>query len=673
MFTCPLDLILRLKYAAFLILAFCCLSHSFAQVSPDKELDSFRVIMAMPDDTIKVLTLQDLADWSTSQNAMTFTQSALELSEKIGYDPGVVRSWQQTGNIHYNMGEYPQALEAYMTEIRLMENAGLQKYLSAPYGGIGNVLIAQEQYEEAIVYYEKGLRVVESRGPEQSQNCKSFYINLGGANLAMGELDKAEKWFYSALDVALLQNGDYYHLGDIYNGLGETWLKREQPDSARKYFMQALFCYTELNMVPRVSLISSNLGLIELLEKNNTQAIAYFKQAIADAETENIREVLKMSWEGLSDAYAGLGDYQAALESYKKYIAIKDELFNESNSTIIQEMATKYESDQDEKKIALLNKDKKIADADRKQKSLILTATLTGLVLVVIFAFFVLNRFHVTRRQKNIIESQKTEVELQKELIEEKNKEITDSIQYAKRIQSAILPPLKEIRAHLGDSFVLYLPKDIVAGDFYWFETVPVKNLVMLAAADCTGHGVPGALISVVCHNALNRAVREYGLTEPGKILDKTREIILNEFKKSETDVNDGMDISLCVLEQGAQRRLHFAGAYNPAWLLRSAEITELKADKQPVGRFDHPRPFQSITVELQKGDCIYLFSDGYADQFGGSKGKKLKTSGLREVLLKGAGKEMAEQEAIFKKYFSDWKSGFEQIDDVCVIGFRIS
>ena len=252
-------------------------------------------------------------------------------------------------------------------------------------------------------------------------------------------------------------------------------------------------------------------------------------------------------------------------------------------------------------------------------------------------------------------------------MIEEKNKEITDSINYAKRIQSAILPPTKMLDELLPNSFVLYKPKDIVAGDFYWL--VKHNEKVLFAAADCTGHGVPGAMVSVVCNSALYQSVREYNLTEPGKILDKTREIVVEEFAKSEEDVKDGMDIALCSLEGNI---LQYAGAHNPLWIIRNNELLETKANKQPIGDFDNPTPYITHTIELQKGDSIYIFSDGYPDQFGGPNGKKMKTAQFRTILMEIQEKSIEDQKVLLDNFFEEWKGKLEQLDDVCVIGIKV-
>lgn len=251
--------------------------------------------------------------------------------------------------------------------------------------------------------------------------------------------------------------------------------------------------------------------------------------------------------------------------------------------------------------------------------------------------------------------------------VEEKQREITDSINYAKRIQEAILPSFDFIKTHLPNSFIYYQPKDIVAGDFYWAEKV--GNDFFIAAADCTGHGVPGALVSVVCCNALNRTVNEFKLTDPGKILDKTRELVLESFSKNGADIKDGMDISLMSINGNIVK---WAGANNPLWYYQNNELKEIKANKQPIGKTDNPEPFITHTIELQKGDSLYLFTDGFADQFGGPKGKKFKYKQLEEVLISTNPLKVSSQHDALKNTLKNWMGNLEQVDDICVIGIRL-
>ncbi|MCB9225527.1 MAG: SpoIIE family protein phosphatase, partial [Crocinitomicaceae bacterium] len=287
------------------------------------------------------------------------------------------------------------------------------------------------------------------------------------------------------------------------------------------------------------------------------------------------------------------------------------------------------------------------------------TLTVFALALI-IFGFF---QYRTKKlRAANELLEQKVEkrteqLQIAYDQIEEKNHEITDSISYAKRIQEAILPPASYIKEQLGESFVLYKPKDIVAGDFYWLNTI--GNKVLFAAADCTGHGVPGAMVSVVCHGALNRSVREFELHEPNTILDKTREIVIETFSKSETDVKDGMDVSVCSLDRG-NNILEYSGANNSLYYIKDGVIEEIRADKQPVGKYDFATPFTKHEIKLEKGMCVYLFSDGFADQFGGDKGKKLKYKPFKEIILRIHHLPMDEQKLILDKEFLNWKGDFE-------------
>ncbi|MCB9198799.1 MAG: SpoIIE family protein phosphatase [Flavobacteriales bacterium] len=293
-------------------------------------------------------------------------------------------------------------------------------------------------------------------------------------------------------------------------------------------------------------------------------------------------------------------------------------------------------------------------------------------------------------KQRDNANEQKKIAEHQKELVEEKNKEILDSINYAKRLQQAILPPDKFVTECLPESFILYKPKDIVAGDFYWMEKTKEEE-IFIAAADCTGHGVPGAMVSVVCSNALDRSLKEFNFKDPGKILDKTTDLVIETFQKSEDQVKDGMDISLCRIvynEARTEAKIAYAGANNPLWIVSKDQdlgvpesmdfeqgglyLHEIKASKQPVGQYAERKPFVTNDITLKKGDIIYLFTDGYADQFGGDRGKKYKYKPFKSYLIAHANESMDIQKQMVDEEFMNWKLEYEQVDDVCVIGVRI-
>lgn len=275
----------------------------------------------------------------------------------------------------------------------------------------------------------------------------------------------------------------------------------------------------------------------------------------------------------------------------------------------------------------------------------------------------------VVERTAEIAE-QNSKLEHQKAEIQEKTNDILDSIKYAERIQTAILPPEDEMAQLFdGEHFVLFKPKDIVSGDFYWAERF--GSQAIFSAVDCTGHGVPGAFVSIVGFNGLNRTVNEFDLRKPGEILDKLTELVVETFSKSESQIKDGMDIALCNINYETNI-LTYAGANNPLIMIRNNEIIEIKANKQPIGEFENRVPFTTHEIKLEKGDCIYVYSDGYADQFGGPKGKKFKGKALKDLLLKLNDLPMKEQRTKINQIFEEWKGSFEQLDDVCLIGVRI-
>jgi serine phosphatase RsbU (regulator of sigma subunit) len=262
----------------------------------------------------------------------------------------------------------------------------------------------------------------------------------------------------------------------------------------------------------------------------------------------------------------------------------------------------------------------------------------------------------------------KKRIEEQRAQLQYKNKEVTDSITYAERIQKAILPSQQVFENYLPNSFVVYMPKDIVSGDFYWIEKK--ENKIFFAVADCTGHGVPGAMMSVIGQNILNRAVNEFGLRTPALILDKLNDLIGEAFAKSGADVRDGMDIALCSLDL-VTNVLEFAAANNPLYIIDGDGLREIKASKQPIGRFENKKPFANHEIRLKKGDSVYLLSDGMADQFGGPQGKKFKYKQIKDLLQRIHDKPNAEQKNSIMADFLNWKGKNDQIDDVCLIGVK--
>jgi len=295
----------------------------------------------------------------------------------------------------------------------------------------------------------------------------------------------------------------------------------------------------------------------------------------------------------------------------------------------------------------------------------------------IIFFSYIKIRERKLIKEKNIleekVEERTTEIAKQKKEIEEKNDDITASIRYAKRIQDAILPPDEYVRQYLPKTFILFKPKDIVSGDFYWIHDK--KDKILFSAVDCTGHGVPGAFMSIVGHNHLEQIVTQNKLDKPAEILDALNRSVSETLRQSNSSdkVKDGMDIAMCAFDRKTQI-FEYAGAFNPLYLIRNGELIETKADKFPIGNLKEGenKKFTNHSIPLIKGDTLYVFSDGYADQFGGSAGKKLKYSSFKKMLLQIQHLSMEEQGEYLKKFIEDWQSNYEQVDDILVIGTRL-
>ncbi|MDF1672903.1 MAG: tetratricopeptide repeat protein [Vicingaceae bacterium] len=631
------------------------------------------------------------------EKTLTYFEKGLDIYTKMEDLLGVAEQLTNIGTIKNKLGQAANALEYLNKAYAIHESLNNKRGVAYTLSRIGSTYSNQNENDQALKKYEESLTIFRQIKDEEGigdclANMANIYKNYGDLNIDENEVKtrakKALEYYFESLSIyekldrkhtiAIILN----NIGSVYNTLGDPTCNLTREECIKKgievsiiYAEQSLKLREELGDINGSLNTTINLGIAYFKLKNYVKAESYAKKGLKTAQHYKLPIEIRNASALMTNIFERKGDYMNALKMYKLQILMGDSINNENNqkATAKQEARFEYEK---QKAVDDAEHDKEIAiEQEAKEKQTILTyATAGGLGLVGIFLLVVFNRLKVTRKQKNIIEEQKTEVEKQKTVVElahteleEKNKEITDSIQYAKRIQNAILPPNKVVKEYLQESFIYYKPKDIVAGDFYWLEHSEGK--VLFAAADCTGHGVPGAMVSVVCNNGLNRSVREYGLTDPGKILDKTREIVVEEFEKSEDEVKDGMDIALCSLEGNT---LKYAGAHNPLWVIRDGELLETKANKQPIGQFDNPEPYTTHTLELEKGDSLYIFSDGYADQFGGEKGKKLKTANFKQLLLSIHKESMDKQKQLIDEAFEKWKGNLEQLDDVCVIGVKI-
>ena len=592
------------------------------------------------------------------------------------------------GLVLIDFGNYVDALKSMQNSLEIAEYFNDSIKLGNAMNNIGMIYDHMGMPEKALEYYDSSIAYTNHDAYAYS----TYYNNAGLCYYQLHNLDLALECYEKSL-VYADSAADYVGMGNTYSNMGLVYISLEDYPKAIDYFQQAIAIYEEhTNERDGMAQAMTNIGVSYYEMGNLTKAIDNCTRGLDLATKYKSLVMQKESCKCLYRAYKKAGNESLALKHHEDYLFYRDSLESmEKNAELLKidfqfnyarqhiqdsiAQATQYAAQQE---VQRLQHEAEIAREEQMQYILY-----CGIGVALLLGGISFRSYRLKKKDNEIIAHQKEEVEAQKELVEEKNKEITDSINYAKRIQEAILPNRELVKKFLPESFILYKPKDIVAGDFYWMETVPPRtgeeSAVLFAVADCTGHGVPGAMVSVVCHNALNRSVKEFGLTDPGRILDKTRELVIETFEKGEfkdmgsayNTIRDGMDIALCVYDPG-KSELFYAGANNGLYLVRNGELKEMPADKQPIGKYAEEKPFTTHKITLQKNDLVYLCSDGYADQFGGATGKKFKYNKLKELLLKNAALQLTQQQTLLDEAFEEWKGQMEQVDDVCLMGVRI-
>ena len=570
-------------------------------------------------------------------------------------------------------GRHADALEYYFQAKLLAELHHDNLLLSECYSKIAVVYHVKHEFKTAKSYYDKALKLLEDLN--EIGRIARLYNNYGLLYQYQGMSSKAAEYFEKS--IALCDSmGNYRGVAIANENLGIVCYEdiKNYPLALKK-LEESLNFWRSSNDIYGQSQTLVYILFVYELQKNYVALVDSGHKALDLSITAGAKDVQLDALKLLSKGYEGLGNTSQAFSFYKRYIDLRDSLQAINNLEEIKfigiqnELASKQLKDS--LNMAILHEQESAEiEMQIKEQRFWTGLSLFGIAGLAIIVFLVFR----SNRQRKKSEEQIKEANL---LLQTKNNEIIDSINYAKRIQDAILPTDEFIKQHLNNSFVYYLPKDIVAGDFYWLEEITSKGrkTVLFAVADCTGHGVPGAMVSVICSNALNKAVREVGLEDPAEILEEVTKQVIETFEKSDHELKDGMDISLVALtREGEKMKLSYAGANNPIWIVRASNnlLEETKATKRPVGKYAINTPFKTRHLELFKNDTLYLFSDGYADQFGGAKNKKFKYKTLKQLLVDIQGKPLDEQATILHDSFSNWKGKMEQVDDVCIAGIRV-
>jgi serine phosphatase RsbU (regulator of sigma subunit) len=603
---------------------------------------------------------------SNLARSLQLAQKAHEISDKIGYNKGKADGLLQIAFSHMHTAKHEESFNELLRCMEIYNELGDETGIANAKYNLGLLQLRIGNFEDSITAFHSCLTYREKQNDlagvamcyfqmtyiyqhfedqegayEAATKCLEIREQLGDRNgtgailMILGEILRKRKDFVKAkqmLEKSLaLRKESVEKMGEFATLLrwSELHMDLEDYETAEKCLYEGLQIATEENVnfgVLRFLQVLSNLYYrVDNIRKSKeliTQAIEY-------AEKYSFKSVLYELHKSCAEICEVEGEYKKALEHYRKYTSIKEEVINFQSSTRLKSAQ-------------------------------------------------LMNKIEFAQKEAELEKTKNTALNEAYKIISEKNKEITDSINYAQRIQKGILPSAEQMQETLTDYFILYRPKDIVSGDFFW-ATKKINEegnaLGIVAAIDCTGHGVPGAFMSMLGHTLLNQTIKNASVQNPAQILDFLNEELPKTIHSygQEMSIRDGMDISLCAIDF-KNAKLFYAGANNPCWIVRNKNLIVLQPDKQVISAAAdcEKKNFSNREFELEKGDLIYLFTDGYADQFGGPKGKKFKYRQLSDLLLSTSAKEMKNQKQVLETAFENWKGQLEQVDDVCIIGIKI-
>lgn len=680
--------------ALFILLLFPIIT--FSQTT---KLDSLKYIIEnSSDDSLKVKLLLDIYkihEKGKIKEGKEYLDQALILSEEVGNKLLESSVRLRLGNYYNITGNYEKSIEHILIAKEICEESNNDKGLSTVYNNLGATYEKMDSYDQAMDCFIKSLNVSERFN--DSVNIAKTLLNLGLLHSRQENFKKSLEFYNQSLEIRKKLN-DREGIALLYNNIAIVNYYLEDYDMVRNYFEKAYKVYLETGNLRRQLMALSNIAEVDKiigqkgkalktyfeilkLEKElgqkGEQLLTYYAIAEIYFYRENIKKAIKYCEIGvrqaqeigaknesaafytlLADIYKYKNDYKTAIEFKEMAYAINDSVFNEEKAKQIQELETQYETKKKEQQIKNLQNEQLIRDLKIKKQRNFAISLLSGLVFIFIFALTLYTKNKKIRKANKLLALQK--------------RQITDSIEYASRIQTAILPPGDFISKVIPDHFILYKPRDIVSGDFYWITHK--NNKVVVAAVDCTGHGVPGAFMSMLGFAFLNEIVNKESELKANEILNELR----NNVKKSlhqtgkEDEAKDGMDIALCIIDPD-DLTLQYSGAYNPLYLVRNDELVSVNADRMPIGiHIIEKESFTNHEIKVKKDDIIYIFTDGYVDQFGGPKANKFRKAPFKDLLVSIQDKDMVQQKDILEEKFEKWRGDHEQIDDVLVMGIKI-
>jgi len=665
-----------------------------------------KALKTAKNDTGKVRTLNAIAvsldKAPTFDTALTFSASAQALAEKLDYTYGLAKAYEIAAHICANEDNYTKALFYEDKELSTYKKAGNKNGIASVYNRMSTAYWKQGDYPTSLKYDYMALQLYQQTGNKMGlasvyQGIGVVYDEQGSDSLALTYFSKSLA-LYTELGDKDAVAGDLGDMGNIYDDMNKPGdalnydfralqleiIMGNKTGTARNYgnigsiyqemgnYQQALdFEFKALDIDQKVGYkrgTSSKLvaiGSIYTSLKKFGLAKIYIDSALNVAKRIQESDYIKNAYSELAHLDEASGNYKNGLKDYKTYIAYRDSLINRQNTKKIVQTEMNFDFQQKQAAEKAEREEKETLAAQAHKKDLIIRNIFIVAFLVMFALSFLIFRVYRKNQSANKV------INIQKQVVEQKQKEILDSINYAQKIQKGLLASNNLLLQYISDYFILYMPKDIVSGDFYW---ATMKNdRFYIAVCDSTGHGVPGAFMSLLNISYLNEAISERNITEPNEIFNHTRnKLIENVSQDGGQDGMDGVLISLPVIGKN-QNMMEYTVAYNNPIIIRNGKILELSSDKMPVGASTRQgESFTRHSFELNKGDLIYALTDGYADQFGGELGKKFKYRKLLENLLAVSHLDMREQKRVLGETIEKWKGNHEQVDDILIMGIRI-
>ncbi len=625
--------------------------------------------------------------------------SAFEIYNRLGMKKESAYAQMNIGETYFIQGVEDVSLSYYKQAEEIFNIINNQRGLAKVKNKIGLVNLEMYQYDKAMEMFNQSLKISELL--KDPQLTAETYCNIAETYFQSEDFNNENQYLTKAI-IKFRLSGDRLSMGKCYYKIGDMYLYQEEYDKAYINYLQSGNIFKAFDLPLLQTQVKNKLARINFIQGMYQEAMTTVKEALNTATEHELLQEKSDAYLLMADISYALKKNTEAYDNLQRYIQVKDSVIQEKREERFSELQVSIATKEKEKELALAAQ-----EMQRKEivfRVVMIMSTLILLFLVIIFLnnrkikkvnnLLTMRNDEIKRRneeivvQKNIVDKANLEIKKQKNEIEEINHNITAGINYAARIQHATLPNISFIKQHFQDGFVFFNPKETVSGDFYWFAEVKDERppslfrrnkeneenaKYIVAVIDCTGHGVPGAFMSMLGDAFLNQIVKQQKTTSPDLILNELHKFIRATLQQETSENNDGMDVAICTIDK-SNNKMEFAGAKNPLIYIQRGEVHKINGDLKCIGGMqkEQERIFTKHTINIDDSTRFYIYSDGFQDQFGGKMGRKFMAKPFRDMLIENSSKPFEEQRQILQEKFIEWKGDFIQMDDTTIIGIKI-